>query len=366
MITLFYITTAMLALIVAMVGAFEAIYHRQLADPALKLRRWSFVAFYTFLLAATVSRFFTVKGGQIEMMPTMTICLDYCAFVAFAMQAAAYFGRKYYQNPYNWFFMLELPVGIILLNILVRLTGNYHTFYKPADVTMPAGGGSERLIFLTRIIMQVLIAMSYVFMLVLLLEAYMHNRRTANERMSNLEGMQFKSEHVNILLYALLLVMTEASNFFNSVVFHIVCNVLMTVMVARSAVVFKRFADYAMMKANGLFTAAVIEDQLKRLLLVEKDNPLLESNATLDDVAHALKVDRDELSDYIYNQLGLSFSAWLSEKKLIFCAHMLATTDRMVSDIALSAGYTNAPAMNKAFKARFGTTPSQFRLTKRK
>lgn len=364
MITTFYITTAVLAVLLATVAVFELLYHRGLADAALKLRRWSFVTFYTLFLAATVSRFFTVDGDQIEMMPTMTICLDYCAFVAFAMQGMAYFGRKHYQNPYNWFFMLELPVGVILLNILMRVTGSYRTFYSPADVTLPAGDSGERLIFLTRIIMQVLIVMCYIFLLVLLLESYIHNRRTANERMSNIEGKQYKSEHINILLYALLLVMTASSNFYNSVAYHIVCNVLMTVMVARSVVIFKRFADYAMMKANGSFTAAVIEDQLKGLLLVEHDNPLLESNTTLDDVAEALKVGRDELSDYIYNKLGLSFSAWISEKKLLFCAHMLATTDRMISDIALSAGYMNAPAMNKAFKAKFGTTPSQYRQQK--
>ena len=254
---------------------------------------------------------------------------------------------------------------MILLNILMRVTGSYRTFYRPSDVTLPAGGSGERLIFLTRIIMQVLIVMCYLFLLVLLLESYIHNRRTVNERMSNIEGKQYKSEHINILLYTLLLVMTASSNFYNSVAYHIVCNVLMTVMVARSVVIFKRFADYAMMKANGSFTAAVIEDQLKGLLLVEHDNPLLESNTTLDDVAEALKVGRDELSDYIYNKLGLSFSAWISEKKLLFCAHMLATTDRMISDIALSAGYMNAPAMNKAFKAKFGTTPSQYRQQKR-
>ena len=101
-------------------------------------------------------------------------------------------------------------------------------------------------------------------------------------------------------------------------------------------------------------------------LATEPGNPLLDTNPTLDHVATVLEVSREDLSDYIYNRLGMSFSAWTSEKKLLFCAHLLATTDRLISDIALSAGYMNVTAMNKAFKTRFGKTPSQYRQEKGK
>lgn len=138
----------------------------------------------------------------------------------------------------------------------------------------------------------------------------------------------------------------------------------MMIMITWSAITYKRFVNYARMKKNGSFTAAVIEDQLRCIVLMEHDNPFIDTNPTLDNVASVLEVSREDLSDYIYNRLGMSFSAWISEKKLLFYTHLLATTDRLISDIALSAGYMNVTAMNKAFKTRFGKTPSQYRQEK--
>ncbi len=364
MITAFYISTALLALLLLLIICFESFYGHEINDAALRLRRWSFVAFFSCGLVATASRFFTVSHGQIELLPTMTISLDYCSFVTFCMLAAAYFGRQYYKNPYNWFFMLELPIVIIIINTTMRLTGGYSHFYSLEEMLVVRPDRAGRMILMSRFVILVLTFMSYIFLSLLLLEAYIHHRRTRSERMSELESRQNLYEHANILLYVLILLLTVGTNFFNTAPPHILCNVLMMIMITWSAITYKRFVNYARMKKNGSFTAAVIEDELQRIVLMEYGNPFLETNPTLDNVASVLEVSREDLSDYIYNRLGMSFSAWISEKKLLFCAHLLVTTDRLISDIALSAGYMNVTAMNKAFKTRFGKTPSQYRQEK--
>ncbi len=364
MITAYYISTALLALLLIIITCFESFYGHGIDDAALRLRRWSFVAFFSCCLAATVSRLFIISHGHIELLPTITICLDYCSYVTFCMLAATYFGRQYYKNPYNWFFMLELPLVIIIINIIMRLTGGYSYLYRLEDILVVSPDRAKRMILASRLIYLILTFMSYIFLTLLLLEAYIHHRRTKKERMSELENRQSLFEHTNILLYVLILLLSCGTNFLNAVLPHILCNVLNMIMITWSAITYKRFVNYTRMKKNGSFTAAVIEDQLEQIVLREHDNPFLETNPNLDHVADVLEVSREDLSDYIYNRLGMSFSAWISEKKLLYCAHQLATTDQMISAIALSAGYMNVTAMNKAFKTRFCKTPSQYRKEK--
>ena len=151
---------------------------------------------------------------------------------------------------------------------------------------------------------------------------------------------------------------------FNTALPHILCNVLIMIMITWSAITYKRFVNNTRMKKDGSFTVAVIEDQSRHIALMEHGNPFIDTNPTLDNVTTVLEVSHEDLSNYIYNLLGLSFISCISEKELLFCAHLLATTDRLISDIALSAGYMNLTAMNKAFKTRFGKTPSQYRQEK--
>lgn len=364
MITVYYISTALLALLLIVIICFESFYGRGIDDAALRLRRWSFVAFFSCCLAATVSRLFTISNGHIELLPTITISLDYCSYLTFCMLAATYFGRQYYKNPYNWFFMLELPIVIIVLNFIMRLTGGYSYLYRLEDILVVGPDRARRMILMSRLVFLILTFMSYIFLTLLLLEAYIHNKRTRKERMSELESRQYLYEHINILLYVLILLFTVSTNFINAYFPHILCNILIMAMITWSAFTYKRFVNYTRMKKNGSFTAAVIEDQLEHIVFRTHNNPFLDTNPNLDHVASELEVNREDLSDYIYNQLGMSFSAWISEKKLLYCAHQLATTDQMISAIALSAGYMNVTAMNKAFKTRFGKTPSLYRKEK--
>ena len=360
MITAFYITTIMLAVLLAFVTCYEAFCGFGLKDKALRLRRHSFILFFSLLLLASLSRLFTVSGGRVEIIPTLTISLDFCAFVAFAMLGSAYFGRNYYKNPYNWLFMLQLPVILILLNIVMRFTGHYHPLYSFCELVEPKTA-DEGLIYNFRILFLTLIGVTYIFLLIMLFMSYRWYKHHHREILSDIEQRQNLHEHGNILLYTLILIVASASNYVDSVALHIGCNVAMMLMVLWSVRVYTRFVNFTRLKLQGSFTSTLIESELKKIIYQEDNNPLFASNPNIDDVAKAMNVDKEDLSNYIYNTLNTSFSAWVSDKKLLLCAHLLKHTDRMVSDIALSIGYKNVPAMNKAFKQAFGKTPSQFR-----
>lgn len=363
MILTYYITTILLMLMLCVVIGYEYCRGRQLTDGAFRLRRRSFLIFFFLFLLSLVPRLFSVDHGRLEIFPTMTICLDYAAFVAFTMLAAAYFGRKHYRNPYNWFFLLQLPVLLVIINIVMRLSGYYHPIYQMADAALPHDA-DDRIIYLSRVVWIGLVLLAYLFLMAMLLEAYFYGRRMQVEQVSNLETKQNTHEHGNILLYVTILVLTMLSNFCPLPPFHIFCNIAMTLMVAWSLNVYCRFVLFTELKEKGQFSAAIVEDALRKYRQREDKKAVFPASASLQTVADILHVSAQELSDYIYTHLDTSFSAWMSEQKLCLCAHLLKTTDRMISDIALSTGYSNVPAMNRAFKIRFGVTPSQYRKNK--
>ena len=160
MILSYYISTTLISVILLFSIAWVFFHGRHISEGTLELRRKSFFTFFSLYLASTLSRLFIVKENQLEFMPTLTICIDYCCFAAFSMLGAAYFGRKHYQNPYNWFFLMQIPVVLIILNIMTRMTGYYHPIFSLNDIIVPQAA-DKRIIFMGRIAFVILIVLSY-------------------------------------------------------------------------------------------------------------------------------------------------------------------------------------------------------------
>ena len=92
-----------------------------------------------------------------------------------------------------------------------------------------------------------------------------------------------------------------------------------------------------------------------------EQNPFFAGNPTLDDVAQALGVTNTDLSDYVLQQDKNNFMAWVCDQRLRYCAEQIATTNRKISEIAISTGYNDLPTFTRAFKRRFGISPSEYR-----
>ncbi|HET9717401.1 MAG TPA: helix-turn-helix domain-containing protein [Pseudolabrys sp.] len=64
-----------------------------------------------------------------------------------------------------------------------------------------------------------------------------------------------------------------------------------------------------------------------------------------------------------FERLGYSFGQWLLQTRLDACAAVLKNPDQCcnISDIAYGSGFNDLSHFNRAFRARFGMTPSQMR-----
>ncbi len=60
-------------------------------------------------------------------------------------------------------------------------------------------------------------------------------------------------------------------------------------------------------------------------------------------------------------QLGVPPGQWLRERRLAHAAQLLRTTDRPVTEIAFDCGFEDASHFTKAFRRRFGQSPSALR-----
>ncbi len=83
-------------------------------------------------------------------------------------------------------------------------------------------------------------------------------------------------------------------------------------------------------------------------------------NPELGDIASALSVARDDLSQYVHQSLHTNLVAWVSEQRLCYCASQLEQGKRKISEIAAACGYSDLPTFTRAFKRQFGMAPSEY------
>lgn len=79
------------------------------------------------------------------------------------------------------------------------------------------------------------------------------------------------------------------------------------------------------------------------------------------DVADYVCINRSYLYTLFHRELSVSPQEYLSNCRLTHAAELLTLTDFSVESVALSCGYGNALVFSKAFKARYGSSPSQYR-----
>ena len=79
------------------------------------------------------------------------------------------------------------------------------------------------------------------------------------------------------------------------------------------------------------------------------------------DIAHALGITEDYLTTCFQRILNLTPIKYLNRFRINRSMILLATTDKSITEIALSVGFTNSPYFNRVFKQEVGKTPSEFR-----
>lgn len=104
-----------------------------------------------------------------------------------------------------------------------------------------------------------------------------------------------------------------------------------------------------------------------RELIANVDRYIVENigvEITLNSVADAMKISPNYLSKIFKDERGVSFSNFLSDKKLERAEELLVTTKKSVSEIVKIVGYANEAYFTKLFKKKYGDTPGSYRKRK--
>ena len=85
------------------------------------------------------------------------------------------------------------------------------------------------------------------------------------------------------------------------------------------------------------------------------------TDLTLAALAERLNISYQHLSASFSEQLGLSFSAYLTDIRLRNAKQLLDNTELSVTEICFECGYHNLSHFLRSFKKKYGTTPKEYR-----
>lgn len=90
-------------------------------------------------------------------------------------------------------------------------------------------------------------------------------------------------------------------------------------------------------------------------------NENLPGQISLKEVADAVHLNASYFSAMFKEQTSITFSEYLTRKRLQLAKKLLITTDLPIDEVARQAGYQTAKYFIKLFKDSEGVTPSKYR-----
>ncbi len=109
---------------------------------------------------------------------------------------------------------------------------------------------------------------------------------------------------------------------------------------------------------NGI--SPKFEQRIKQLM--EEERLYTQPGLTISDLADAMSVQEYRLRRIINQTMRYrNFNQFLNSYRIEDASHRLLGSKTPISSIALDVGYSSLSVFNKAFKDRFGVTPSEYR-----
>ncbi len=102
---------------------------------------------------------------------------------------------------------------------------------------------------------------------------------------------------------------------------------------------------------------------LHQLLMYIEDH--LDSSCTLFDTASDLGYDYSYISRLFSEKMGMPFTSYVNQCRVIAACGKLVQTDENVQSIAQSCGYENVRTFNRNFKKVTGMSPVEYRASRR-
>lgn len=100
-------------------------------------------------------------------------------------------------------------------------------------------------------------------------------------------------------------------------------------------------------------------DKMKLVLKYIENNYM--QKITIAEIAAIAGFSESHFMRYFKETMGTSFIEYLKDYRLTMASRLLQSSDSAILDIASEVGFDNLSYFNRAFKKRYGLTPSQFR-----
>ena len=84
-------------------------------------------------------------------------------------------------------------------------------------------------------------------------------------------------------------------------------------------------------------------------------------NLQLNDYARLCHRSLSSFKRDFISAFNIAPGRWLMEKRLGRSAHLLSTSNKSIVDVVVESGFNDVSNFNRAFKARFSTSPLQYR-----
>ncbi len=93
---------------------------------------------------------------------------------------------------------------------------------------------------------------------------------------------------------------------------------------------------------------------------VRKINESFFEDITLKQTAKDIGVTPQYLSNVFFKHIGIGFSEYLRNKRLIYAAALLSEGEKSVTEVCFACGYSNLSHFLRSFKKKYGITPKEF------
>ena len=340
-------------------------------DFTFRIHRRLMVWFLVSLAAHSLSAGFIVRGENLEVYATQPLTLLYVSFAVLTMWGSLCFGRKHHGRLSAWVLMLQIPAVLLMVNVLMLASGNYRPLMNTADLLVYHKDAP--VVFVGRVLFMSLLVVFWLMAIGMLVEAWLHSRQQSTASKAAPSLALHRQEAGVIGYWAIALMLAAVPFCLNFYLPHYVKDTLLIIGLLLTARVYQQQARYTRERLNGSITGRLVTERLPQILALElggttpwgsymPQNPFYaKGNPELGDIASALSISRDDLSQYVHQSLRTNLVAWVSEQRLSHCAAAILQGDRKITEIAAATGYNDVPTFTRAFKRQYGVAPSEYR-----
>jgi AraC-like DNA-binding protein/uncharacterized membrane protein SirB2 len=119
---------------------------------------------------------------------------------------------------------------------------------------------------------------------------------------------------------------------------------------------------FATMRAGRRLAPARGDEVLPRLLaLMDREEPWRDEGITIGELARRIGAPEYRLRRVIIDDVGCSFRDYINGHRIEAAKEKLRASDATIAQVAFEVGFTSLSAFNRAFRAKVGTTPTDWR-----